>query len=231
MATLSFLLIKSLDFVETFVEYNVTKLLRNGGNMTKQTKVKTTTTKKRRRRVNFSYQELWKNGTNHRFHSGDVVRSGATGTGNIGIVLRPVKEIGKYDVKWHTGTPNLWDGVLGSGFEGKMVKVDEPNPFDIKTFQRYPGPSSDTIQQFEMKLKAKKELEKANLTTQDIEKNISILEEEIKKRKNIKTEEDVDIISTGGSFLDGDDDGDRDVLEYENEVLYDKIKRDLSNED
>lgn len=192
----------------------------------KKTTAKTTPTptrRGRRKRVNFTYAELWKENKIQKFKAGNVVRNGKDGDGNIGVIQRPLTEIGLYCVKWHIGTPNKWDYVLGEGHEDTMVLTDEPNPLKYELWEKYPGPSSMEIKNFEEKLRKKKK----EKSVQDVDLEISVLEEEYKKKKNIKTEDEVDIIVPNDS-LDGDS-FDRDLREYENEVLYDKIKKDLND--
>lgn len=173
--------------------------------------------------------ELWMAGRNQKFDSGDVVRAGADGTGNIGVVRYSEKDYKIYAVKWHTGSPNKWDGVEGTCHEDAMMKVDEPNPMLVPSWERYPGPSSDEIKRLKTRMAARQdEIRKA-----DAEKRIQALEEDIKRKKSgfydeVAKESGI-VPSQEKVFATQTDD---DIVEtHDIDDVYDKIRTDIEPDD
>ncbi len=128
--------------------------------------------------------EEWLAGKNHRYRGGDVIRSDTNNS--IGVIQFALKELETYQVKWHVG-PNPWDFVEGVIEDARTIKkVDEPNPLKYSWSQRVPGPSSQEIDKLEAVFAAKASRIK---TAKEVELHVSILEEELNKKKALAIDE------------------------------------------
>jgi hypothetical protein len=118
-------------------------------------------------------EDMWANGDLHKFKNGDVVEEK---DGSIGVIdtYMPTK-YKKYKIRWHTGKPNRWDCVNGEAHEDYIKSSTKPNPIDIPSWEKYPGPSSNMIKQIYEAAKAHKPT--------NIEEYVQTLEEDYKRRK------------------------------------------------
>lgn len=131
--------------------------------------------------------DAWRNGRMNNFNSGDVVESGDS---EIGVVCFPHVDIDSYIVKWYSG-PKPWNFVEKVTYGSQMRKSNKPNPLKYKDSERYPGPSFEAIEKLNVVFSEKSNKPK---TGKEVDKYISILEEEIYRTNDNKKEEEIDSV-------------------------------------
>jgi hypothetical protein len=131
-----------------------------------------------------SLHDEWLSGRNHKFKGGDVVESRHSSA--IGVIQFGLSTIETYSIKWHIG-PKPWDYLEGVVAGSAVIPSTKPNPLTYKWSQRVPGPSSDQIDALEAKF-AVVAAKKAK-SAKDVELHISILEEELNKKKKLDIDE------------------------------------------
>lgn len=171
--------------------------------------------------------DQWSQGQLKKFETGDVVE---TKNGKkVGVIGRFIPDQYKnYRIKWHTGTPNAWDFIWSEIHEDSIRKSDVPNPIDIPSWKKYPGPSSKMIEQLQTSF-AKQRNEK-----KDVNAIIESLEEERKRKRSVSRwekaledddEEEVDSVVDKTLEEECIDDG-RD----KSDEMYEILKRELEDE-
>ncbi|MFW6130911.1 MAG: hypothetical protein ACOC56_06970, partial [Atribacterota bacterium] len=146
----------------------------------------------------------------HKFDPKQVIEHKKSGELGVIIGFNP-RKYKTYTVKWHVGKPNKWDHMKGEAYEDDIKKSDKPNPIDIPSWEKYPGPSSRLIAKMKEAEAKRKEEEK---TSKDIDKLHESIEEDLKRKR---------YNNINDSFSNDDDD---DNLNFENEELDEDINDD-----